>query len=336
MDKKEARQSEPSKFDTRNNYMKSNKNTITYADTLKRLQDLRDNQGLSLSDMEKESGISSGRLSNFFNQNYKGDQTKLLNDVHLYVTTRDERLKISSQVPDAPKFVETPTAASIKLNLSYAHSLQKMSLVSAGAGVGKTSAVKDYAETRNGVFRVTISPSSASVMPMLVSILTVLGEANATGRPQLLSDKIISMLRNTNGLLIVDEAQHLKPEAIEELRHIHDVAEVGIALVGNSDLFARFSTISEGSMHEQVRSRIAFWLSRPKPTLKDVQALALGWHIKDAKMVEYLMKIASRKGALRSVSNTLMLAKMVSEGNDIDLASIKSASASLQADGRAV
>lgn len=57
--------------------------------------------------------------------------------------------------------------------------------------------------------------------------------------PQKRSRATSSRLKGTQGLLIVDEAQHLSAGAIDQLRAVHDRAEVGLALLGNEEVWSR-------------------------------------------------------------------------------------------------
>ena len=50
-----------------------------------------------------------------------------------------------------------------------------------------------------------------------------------------MSRAIASRIRDTEGLLIVDEAQNLGHAPLEELRALHDETECGLALLGNDD-----------------------------------------------------------------------------------------------------
>ena len=53
-----------------------------------------------------------------------------------------------------------------------------------------------------------------------------------------LSDRIVRKLEATRGLLIIDEAQHLKTTTLDQVRSIFDAAHVGIVLAGNKELAA--------------------------------------------------------------------------------------------------
>ena len=50
---------------------------------------------------------------------------------------------------------------------------------------------------------------------------------------------IVQGLRGREGLLILDEAQHLLLPALESLRSIHDATECGLVLMGSESVYAR-------------------------------------------------------------------------------------------------
>src|ERR1035437_1267786 len=49
------------------------------------------------------------------------------------------------------------------------------------------------------------------------------------------------MACGTGGLLVIDEAQHLSVAALDQIRSIHDATDLGIALVGNQQVYARLT-----------------------------------------------------------------------------------------------
>lgn len=281
--------------------------------------------GLSWSAIEKESGIPKGTLSPWVAGKYGGDNSKVARRVRGWLDSREERAELTQRVPEPPVFQATPTASAILNRLQYAHHLRDFALISGGPGIGKTAAVTQYKATHNLVFAVTCSPSCAGVQTILGDVLAEVGGGDK-GTPQAMSRKICAKLKDTSALLIVDEAQHLTASAIEELRAIHDRSGVALALIGNEDLYSRFSSITEASMHAQVRSRIGMWYRQLRPSDKDVEVLADAWGIADLKARGFLRDIAQKPGALRSVTKVLRLASILREGDGaLSLSDIRTA-----------
>ena len=268
--------------------------------------------GLSWAMIHKESGIPQGTLSPWVAGKYGGDNNNVAMRVRGWLDQREERAELTRRVPAPPDFQATPTSSAILNRLQYAHHLSDFAMISGGPGIGKTAAVIQYKATHPQVFVVTCSPSCSGVQTILADILAAVGGGDK-GTPQAMSRKITAKLAETSAFLIIDEAQHLTANAVEELRAIHDRANVALALIGNEDLYSRFSSMTEASMHAQVRSRIGMWYRQLRPSPQDVEVLAKAWNIDDPKALGFLRDIAMKPGALRGVTKVLRLASILKD-----------------------
>jgi len=73
-------------------------------------------------------------------------------------------------------------------------------------------------------------------------------------------------LRDTHGLLVVNEAQHLTTKALEGLRSLRDATGTGLALVGSDKLYDRLTGGSRSSDFPQLFSRIGKRVRLPGAT----------------------------------------------------------------------
>jgi hypothetical protein len=126
-----------------------------------------------------------------------------------------------------------------------------------------------------------------------------------------LSRRIRDRIRNTGGLLIFDEAQHLLERSIEEIRSWHDDTGVGVAFFGNETVLARIEGGHRRAAFAQLYSRIGMRLIQNLPLADDARALADAWEVHDDKQVEFLVKKSQQPGGLRTVTMMLELATMV-------------------------
>ncbi|MFB9086111.1 AAA family ATPase [Erwinia tracheiphila] len=79
-----------------------------------------------------------------------------------------------------------------------------------------------------------------------------------TRRAGQLGRAIRRKLRGTQGLLIIDEADHLDYPVLEELRILQEETGIGLALVGNHQVYARLTGGSSRSVDfARLFSRIA-------------------------------------------------------------------------------
>lgn len=144
--------------------------------------------------------------------------------------------------PDSEPCCNTPTAASITALLGYCQDFGELGVVVGEPGVGKTAAVKSYVAGRAGVWLVTLSPSTSALVPCLTLICTTIASfAPNTGALDV-RGAILNRLRCYLDPcpLIIDEAQHLSDQAIEEVRALHDQAGMAVVFVGNRGLVDRW------------------------------------------------------------------------------------------------
>jgi DNA transposition AAA+ family ATPase len=128
-------------------------------------------------------------------------------------------------------------------------------------------------------------------------------------------------------LLIVDEAQHLKLEAVEALRAIHDSTGVGLVLSGNESVYAKLTGGTRRAEFAQLFSRVGRRLRLDRPSPGDVAAILQAWRIEGIKERELCQQIASLPGGLRGLVNVLVDATTAAQamGRAVDLKALRAA-----------
>ncbi len=118
--------------------------------------------------------------------------------------------------------------------------------------------------------------------------------------------KLKNKMKGSNGLLILDEAQHLKMDAIEIIRSLHDSTEIGLALVGNQSIntLTKESNSTPGR-RAQISSRIVKRTILSEPTKRDVNAMCAAFKIEDKDAINFAYGISKKAGALRLVKKTI-------------------------------
>lgn len=208
----------------------------------------------------------------------------------------------------APGFTMTKTAGRIWEVLEFAQTSPDIVLVSADAGVGKTSAVEAYAASASNVWVMTAQPVHETLGSML-ALLTRTLKMEYIPRAASQAHIIQQRLAGTGGLLIVDEAQFLSPLLRDQLRSmVYDGARIGLALVGNEDLRAQHSRERMNGKNAQLFSRIGLRFARAKPLKDDVNTLLDAWGIIDEQARTAAMGIAMKPGANRAMAKVLVLA----------------------------
>lgn len=206
-------------------------------------------------------------------------------------------------------FVETKSAELVLSALAYAKANQDMVCVYGSPGVGKTRAIRHFAAAYEHVWVTTMTPSISTVVPALEEIAESVGLKEPTGGARRISHAIRRRVGGLPGVLIIDEAQHLKTAALEEIRSLHDAAEIGIALVGNEAVYARITGGGRLATFAQLYSRIGMRVHLDGPHARDVRAIAGQHGIKDAAVLDILERAAQQPGALRLVGKIASLLK---------------------------
>jgi DNA transposition AAA+ family ATPase len=270
-------------------------------------------EGLTFVAQAKEAGIAYGSFTNWIAGTYAADTTRIMGQVSQWLAARVERAAVVASIPTAPPYVDTPTARRITSLFTFAQSSPDIVVVAAGPGVGKTTAATEYQRTGANVFLVTARTSLKGAHNILLEIAIVLGVEERLGSR--LNRAIGTKLKGRRALIIVDEAQHLSPEALDEVRSLHDLWDCGIALIGAPSVYTKIEGKSRDGNLAQLFSRIGMRMTQARPRPEDVTALAGAWGIVDPKVMRLVQKIAARPGALRVLTKTLKLASIVAAGD---------------------
>lgn len=269
-------------------------------------------EGLSQADVARDSGVAYGTFSGWLGGTYQGRNDRVAGEVQIWLASREERKRAAAVVPRSPGFVETRSATAFLEALRYAQVMPEISVVAGGAGIGKTTAAERYAATNPNVWLATMDPSTAGVHGMLAELAEVMGvvERVAMRMPRAIGRKIAG----SGGLIVIDEAQHLQPVALDMLRSLYDRHGVGVALIGNETVYARLEGEGRKASFAQLFSRIGVRVTQARPRAEDVCALIAAWEVAEPEQVRLLKAIAAKPGGLRSLTKCLQLAGMLAAG----------------------
>lgn len=274
----------------------------------------------------KEAGVAPATFSAFLAKTYTGRNDRVAADVRIWLASRQEQKRASTGLPQARGFIATRISKRIDEVLRWAQIGPDIAVVACGAGVGKTTTCEHYQASNRNVWMATMHPASSGVNTMLKAVALSMGiiQQNNTQLMHSIGDKA----RGTNGLIIIDEAQHLESKSLDQVRAIHDLYGVGIALVGNESVYSRLEGgRGRGSEFAQLFSRVGMRFSKARPYAEDACQLIAAWDITEKKAVTFLKAISSKPGALRVLDKTLRLATMLAHGEKkpVDLTHLQSA-----------
>lgn len=287
---------------------------------IEQIKHIIDNGEISQAKLAKEIGITSGALSSHLNGKYQGDVEKINTALESWLEQRNER---QNRLMIAPDFIETETAAEVMKGMRYAHLLGTITTVYGASGVGKTTSAREYQRRNPNVWIITASPSRATLSETLYEMALELGINDAPKRKGTLSRLIVKKLTDTKGLFVIDEADHLPYDVLEEIRLIQEQCQIGFVLIGNDKVYNRMRGGAHQS-HELARlwSRVAKHNSIKQCTENDVIAIADAWQLDSGnkKLIQMLNDICKHGGGLRILTQILRLAwvSAKSEGQLLD------------------
>jgi DNA transposition AAA+ family ATPase len=207
-------------------------------------------------------GISESVLSQVMSGTYAGDSEKHIRQIDKWVETQILR----ETAPRPAGFVKTKIAERIYATARWVSEINAIGVVHGPAGIGKTITLQAIrAETPGSVF-IRVMNTGISQLAVLESIAPEIRLGSAPVHCNELSRAIISKLKGTNRLIIVDEIHKLvgrsKDAALHCLREIHDETECPMLWSGMSN-FADYiqSGVERFEPLDQINSRIKYWLN---------------------------------------------------------------------------
>lgn len=228
---------------------------------------------------------------------------------------KDNVIPLRTRVASDP-FVPTRTSRTILGALAYTLENNDLGCIYGAPGIGKTRSIEHFREQLEEtkaahVWMATIAPSISTVVPMLDALAQTVGVVAQTSGARNLHLAICERLATRRrAILIIDETQHLKANALEEIRSLHDATRCAIVLVGNEAVNKRLAA------HPQLFSRVGAKVRITAPQQDDVALLVESrWGKVDDETFNLLDQIAQQPGALRLVSKVMKFAKNIKQPN---------------------
>lgn len=295
---------------------------LDFNDMLEWLTEHKTKRGMSWTAVGKDSGIPHGTLTAAYTPNFQGNRENIARRIYAYrqkVLSQEARAQVALS---RPEYVETPTGTRLQFLMEWAQG-GRITLGVTGPGTGKTMAAENY-KTAIGetVWIATMKKTTQSVSAMIAEVMKAMNLNNPSGWGQMRSRQVEEFTRGRGGLLIVDEANHLGLDALEELRAWHDKG-LGLCLLGNEELVERIRGGARGHAYARLNSRIAHCFVQNLPLREDAEiyldALARNERaLEEPQIREPLIEVALAPGhgGLRELFQTVELAHMLAISND--------------------
>lgn len=288
-----------------------------WKDYVPRMRDIALRHGWSKREAADRIGMSDGTFNQWFSGKYGGRYDTMNDKVAQFLALQAETDAAAVQMPTSPPFMNLHSSGEIMQTLQAAQVMPALVIITAAAGVGKTTTCETYQATRPHVFMATACPHTRTVHGMLVEIARCIGLDRYN--PARLVPTIGAQIkrRGAGSLLIVDEAQNLSDDAVNQLRHFVDQYGCGVAVVGNTETYGRFSTKeAAGTKYGQLRRRIFRRIRIDQAPDADLKAFITASGISGDKETQFLMGVGRKPGALGQIDMTVRLAKLLAAGDE--------------------
>lgn len=231
------------------------------------LKDVLEERGISLNRLSTSLGISTSALSQWSNGTYSGNISKIETAVKSFLEHEREKLSVKKW---RFKFTTTTISKRVFEIARLCHMKCELGVAYGKSGIGKTRAVKEYIRKYPATILIE-SDQTSNLKTMFSTINRKLG-LSGTGSSNSLFTECVEKLMNSDRLVIIDEAEHLKDKVLEQLRRLYDEANIGILFVGMPRLIHNFHGL-RGNFEQIFNRAVGFVAQLEKPKLSDFEAL---------------------------------------------------------------
>jgi len=256
------------------------------------------NPPLTNRDLARELGIGVTQISKYLNGRPDWDVSELENTIEDVLKTALLRRSRGGQ-----ELVETSVTRQINAVCETIRKTNDIGLIFGAAGTGKTVGISMYAASMPSAIVITLSKWSSNAQGIERLLFTAMETRSFRKSGQSRAEWLLGRLRNSNRILIVDNAHRLTSGGREWLFDFQDDTGIPIALVGNPEILDAIED------NDQQFSRIGI-VQQVK--LKDASAVATKIlkalaPAADENIGDLVRTVAGQRGHLRSLKKHLLL-----------------------------
>ena len=260
-------------------------------------------------------GVSQTALSQWRRSMYdKGNVEELENKISEFFRAQDAKEQAAKKTTPyrmIREYVPTSISEDVYQLIKYCQLEKGMVVIHGDAGIGKTKGAEKFArENPASTIYIQATPSSGTLKSTLKLLARALKLPESRTNLDLIMD-IREKLEGTQKVIIIDEAQHLKLTALEEIRTLSDASPItghsgtGIVLIGNTEVYNRMTGKQEARF-AQLFSRIRMnrYYSTQRVAAEDMRKLFPLLAEKEHKQeLEFLHGISQSKWGIRGAVN---------------------------------
>lgn len=174
-------------------------------------------------------GLSPAVISTWLKGEYRGDNESLERKISQFMANFNiKRVEVQEEI------VKTRDLVSAHFVMDEAVVGREMAVLYGNPGTGKSVAVKEWVKEHPEAILIEVIPGMR-VKSLLQEIARKLG-IDANAKAEELVVQISKEFKRRDGVLVIDEAEHLSVTALENIRRIWDFSRVPVILVGTYGL----------------------------------------------------------------------------------------------------
>lgn len=211
------------------------------AELVEQVKQAMEEAGLKQAPAAKAIGMSEGTLSAILNAKYSVDNIQPMEEKLRAWLDKTQKRKAEYK-PLYIKFVPTSVSEYV-FNMAESCRVHKEMAICVGkAGIGKTTSIREYAKRHSDV--IVIYANSCMTKHGLFEELAEALNLNSSGSTNVLFRRCKNRLHNGDVCIIVDEAEHLSIDTLDDLRRVADpeVGGCGLLLVGLPQFLANLKS----------------------------------------------------------------------------------------------
>ncbi len=231
-------------------------------------------QGITRAEMARRVGLPISTFCKFLDRRHHGSHPRETQTALVGYFKRTEVVERQRK----KKFLRLKTSVLVLERCEEARRERELVVLYGPPGISKTYSLREYVRRRAdaGDTRVLLITANCVTSPRALTVSLCQRLGLPTQRPAyVLVEAVIDKLNQDPHLILVDEANHLNVAGLELLRHVHDMTECGMVLVGTKRLFDLFTNGGRRSQDlEQLWSRVGMHDLLPGLTPQEVRQIA--------------------------------------------------------------
>lgn len=290
--------------------------------------------GISQAKAAPMMGLSQTALSQWRNNKYdNGSIEEVESKVEEYLATISEKNELSEKSKAfvlADDYVPTSISEDIIWLIKYCQLKKGIGIVYGDSGVGKTKAAEKFAKDNPAstvYFQIDpVKGTLGNVMRILASKLGV----PSHGDKLTMVERIKGKLNGTNKVIIIDEAQHLKYLALEQLRnlteenHYEGYLPITIILIGSTEVYSRMVGKHEVRFAQQF-NRVTLPKECSTSEVKRTDIEMLFPYLNDRKMKQELELVHRISRSKLGIRGAMKIYDAAVKNNDVTMSGLQAA-----------